>query len=188
MKILSVFLFFLLITGQAFSQQREYYVTVKNDTVPLGDRDFIDVHTHPQLLWVKKDGKKKAILPDSVVYLQQDRSYLNGKFRNVTVLDKYIMLDVAMSNGKTCRHYAREVFRLGNVAIMETPFCSQCRYLELYLSENGKFVATLNKDNFKNLVAQYFSACPQLVEYSRQKKYWSGKFHRFLTKTLKCSQ
>lgn len=180
-----ILFFVLLLAGYSVpAQVKDYgfYVGVNGDTVKLGEKDYVDVHSHPQLLRVRdSSGRKKVVLPSDVVFMRMI-SYSGNKTR----VKEYTMLDIKSRKKRSgfCSHYVNNLYVGEKASIVETPYCYQCNSYELHIKADGKYIGTFSKDNFKGLVEKYFSEHTALVEYARSgKKYKAFKIETLLRKS-----
>lgn len=170
-------LLLLLLSFHVKAQEKDYgyYVKITGDTVKLGKKDYVYIDSHPQLLKVKDaNGKWKVVLPDSVVFM---RKYVYT-YRKPRFVD-YELVDIPMDNGRSCRHYLNKLYTGSKAEIHETPYCDRCKELHYYIVSEGKYVATMKRANFQEIIVKHFSDNATLMGFAAKKKYWM-KVYKYL--------
>lgn len=176
--ILFVSLIFKASLSCAQPSEGTFCVKLTGDTIKGLNKVFLESEKHPQYIEFTTTGDKKIkISADSIQSLRINKfDYTSKKF----ILVDYYVIAILTKNNSTCNHFVTNVYSQNNFSICYTPYCSQCGRLRYYVTENGKYVTLLTKNNFKNLVDAHFGDFAKLVLLASTKKYTASRLYNML--------
>jgi len=164
---------FLFIEFAAFAQKEMEYgyaVTQAGDTVWLNNESYIQAANHPQTNDTKGNDRKKKIIPSTnIVLLYMDAG--NAGCYNLKGMRKLTVVPIATKKGKKCHHFVYQLITQCGYSVYISPYRQRYSSLTLYYQQADGNTYSISKKNFAEVCGSYFRGNPEMVEFSKRKKY-----------------